>query len=257
MGAAFAVLLLRAPGALAPPDAAAHARRCCAWAAHIVVRTGSLLGCLHARRRRAARAVGDAALGAHQIAFQLFIFLALVLDAIAIAGQVLVGRMLGAGDGEGALAAARRMFGWSLAVGCAVRRSSCWRSTTCCRARSRSDPRVLDQAQELWPLFALMQPVGALVFALDGILIGAGDTRYLASAMAFCVLRLRPDRAGRPALRLGRRRRVVGPQRADARAPGDNRRAVRVGAVGSSRRRTSAKPRQCDRILTKQPSRES
>ena len=45
--------------------------------------------------------MGDAPLGAHQIAFQLFIFLALLLDAIAIAGQVIVGRMLGAGDADG------------------------------------------------------------------------------------------------------------------------------------------------------------
>jgi Na+-driven multidrug efflux pump len=51
-----------------------------------------------------------------------------------------------------------------------------------------SDPAVLDRAHELWPLFALMLPVGALVFALDGILLGAGDTRYLAWAMAFSAL---------------------------------------------------------------------
>jgi Na+-driven multidrug efflux pump len=50
------------------------------------------------------------------------------------------------------------------------------------------DPQVLALAHELWPLFALMQPVGALVFALDGILLGAGDTRYLAWAMAFSAL---------------------------------------------------------------------
>ena len=42
--------------------------------------------------------VGAPSLAAHQIAFQLFVFLALVLDAMAIAGQVMVGRMLGAGD---------------------------------------------------------------------------------------------------------------------------------------------------------------
>jgi Na+-driven multidrug efflux pump len=47
------------------------------------------------------------------------------------------------------------------------------------------DERVVDKAQVLWPLFALMQPAGAVVFALDGILIGAGDARYLALAMLF------------------------------------------------------------------------
>jgi Na+-driven multidrug efflux pump len=51
-----------------------------------------------------------------------------------------------------------------------------------------SDPAVLARCRELWPLFALMQPIGALVFALDGILLGAGDTRYLAWAMAFSAL---------------------------------------------------------------------
>ena len=42
-----------------------------------------------------------------------------------------------------------------------------------------SDPAVLDRAGEIWPLFALMQPANGAVFALDGILIGAGDTRFL------------------------------------------------------------------------------
>ena len=46
-----------------------------------------------------------------------------------------------------------------------------------------SDEAVIERAQEVWPLFALMQPFAAAVFALDGILIGAGDTRYLALSM--------------------------------------------------------------------------
>ncbi len=46
-----------------------------------------------------------------------------------------------------------------------------------------NDRRVVEQAQEIWPLFALMQPAAAAVFAFDGILIGAGDARYLAGSM--------------------------------------------------------------------------
>ncbi len=46
-----------------------------------------------------------------------------------------------------------------------------------------SDPEVIDRAKEIWPLFALMQPLNGAVFALDGILIGAGDTRFLMWAM--------------------------------------------------------------------------
>jgi Na+-driven multidrug efflux pump len=44
---------------------------------------------------------------------------------------------------------------------------------------------VIDEAKKIWPLFALMQPANGAVFALDGILIGASDTRYLMWAMLF------------------------------------------------------------------------
>ena len=47
-----------------------------------------------------------------------------------------------------------------------------------------SDPAVLAQCALLWPIFALMQPLNGVVFALDGILIGASDGRYLALSMA-------------------------------------------------------------------------
>jgi putative MATE family efflux protein len=158
-------------------------RRLARMGSHIVVRTGSLLLSFVIAGAVLAR-VSDASLGAHQIAFQVFIFLALVLDAIAIAGQVLVGRMLGAGDGDGAMAAARRMCWWSVMAGL-VMAAGLLATTHALPHAFTTDDAVLDRAAELWPLFALMQPVGALVFALDGILLGAGDTRYLAYAMAF------------------------------------------------------------------------
>jgi Na+-driven multidrug efflux pump len=126
--------------------------------------------------------VGEASLGAHQIAFQLFVFLALVLDAIAIAGQVIVGRSLGAGDAEEAYAAARRMIEWSVAAG-ALFALVMLALIDVLPHVFTSDPLVVERAQEIWPLFALMQPANGAVFALDGILIGAGDTRFLMWAM--------------------------------------------------------------------------
>ena len=51
-----------------------------------------------------------------------------------------------------------------------------------------SDPDVIDRAKEIWPLFALMQPANGAVFALDGILIGAGDTRFLMFSMLAAAL---------------------------------------------------------------------
>jgi Na+-driven multidrug efflux pump len=50
------------------------------------------------------------------------------------------------------------------------------------------DPRVIDRLRAIWPIYALMQPVNALVFALDGILIGASDTRFLKWSMVFAAL---------------------------------------------------------------------
>jgi Na+-driven multidrug efflux pump len=122
--------------------------------------------------------IGTPQLGAHQIAFQLFIFLALLLDALAIAGQVMVGRMLGAGNAAGARAASVRMIGWAVVGGTLFGGGLLALGDVIPRAFT-SDPAVLEQAREIWPLFALMMPFNGAVFALDGILIGAGDTRFL------------------------------------------------------------------------------
>jgi putative MATE family efflux protein len=150
---------------------------------HIVVRTGSLLAAFVGASAVLAR-VGPASLAAHQIAFQLFVFLALVLDAIAIAGQVIVGRSLGAGDAARAREAAARMIGWSFVVGIAFAIALLAAQPLIPHVFT-DDARVVDRARAAWPLFAAMQPVGAVVFALDGILLGAGDSRYLAASMAF------------------------------------------------------------------------
>ncbi|WP_445148194.1 MATE family efflux transporter [Baekduia sp. Peel2402] len=185
MGVAFTIMLLKAP-ALSRRPHAQQLKSLAHMGGHIIVRTGSLLLAFLVAGAVLARE-SDAALGAHQIAFQVFIFLALVLDAIAIAGQVLVGRMLGAGQADRALHAAHRMCLWSLAGGI-VMAAGLLATTHILPNAFTSDDQVLHQAATLWPLFALMQPIGALVFALDGILLGAGDTRYLAYAMAFSAL---------------------------------------------------------------------
>ena len=69
---------------------------------------------LPAPQTRPAQGLGTVSLGAHQIAFQLWSFLALSLDSIAIAAQAMVGRLLGAGDADGARSASRRMVEWGL-----------------------------------------------------------------------------------------------------------------------------------------------
>ncbi len=180
MGVAFVVELLR-PRAESRRPSLREMRPMLRTGRQIFVRTTALLGSFLVAASVLAR-MGDAQLGAHQIAFQLFIFLALVLDAIAIAGQVIVGRLLGAGDAHGAHASALRMIWWSVAVGALFAVVLLPLGHVVPRAFT-GDPAVLAQAAKLWPYFALMQPLGGAVFALDGILIGAGDTSYLMWSM--------------------------------------------------------------------------
>ena len=120
--------------------------------------------------------------------------------------------MLGAGDADGAYAAAVRMIGWSVVVGLVFAVVLAPLSHALPRAFT-GDPRVLHQAALLWPFLAAMQPLGGAVFALDGILIGAGDTRYLMWSMLAASARLRRARVARARARLGSRRRLGGARR--------------------------------------------
>jgi putative MATE family efflux protein len=180
MGLAFAVELLRPHAGSKRPSLQAM-RPMLRIGRQIFVRTAALYASFLVAASVCAR-MGDPQLAAHQVASQLFFFLALVLDSVAIAGQVIVGRMLGAGDPDSAHASAVRMIGWSAIVGAAFAIVLLPLADVVPRAFT-SDPLVLHEAAELWPYFVLMQPLAGAVFALDGILIGAGDTAYLMWSM--------------------------------------------------------------------------
>ena len=180
MGAAFVIELLR-PRAQSRRPSLAAMKPLFRIGRQIFVRTAALYASFLVAASVLAR-MGDAQIGAHQIAYQFFVFLALVLDALAIAAQVIVGRMLGAGDADGAHAAAVRMIAWSVAIGLVFAVVLAPLAHTLPRVFT-DDPHVLHQAALLWPFLAAMQPLGGAVFALDGILIGAGDTRFLMWSM--------------------------------------------------------------------------
>jgi putative MATE family efflux protein len=148
----------------------------------LVLRTGSLLLALTAATAVASR-ISDDAVAAHQVAFQIWLFLGLSLDAVAIAGQAMIGRFLGADDPHNARAAARRMLEWGVAAGVVL-------GALLVLARPllvpifTDDPQVRALALDVLWLVAALQPLNAAVFVLDGVLIGAGDATYLAGAMA-------------------------------------------------------------------------
>ena len=186
MGVAFIVVILRAAHGDARPVLALM-RRLLLIGRYLFVRTASLLAAFTLAGAVIAR-FGDASLAAHQIAFQLWIFLAFVLDAIAIAGQVIVGRGLGGGDTERAWEASVRMIWLSVYAGVLFGAVMLALEGVLPYAFT-SDELVIERTQDIWLLFALMQPLNGAVFALDGILIGASDGRFLMWSMvaAFAV----------------------------------------------------------------------
>jgi len=181
MGIAMAVAILRRVGLANAGLRPELARRLLSLGKFIFIRTTALLASFLLAGVVVAR-LGDAPLAAHQVAFQLWILLALILDAVAIAGQIIVGQELGATRPDAAYAASVRMIGLSVAVGAGFALVFFGLGDVIPRIFS-SDPEVLAQCALLWPLFALMQPLNGAVFALDGILIGASDGAYLAMSM--------------------------------------------------------------------------
>lgn len=118
-------------------------------------------------------------LAAHQLAFTIWTFLAFTLDAVAIAAQALTGRALGSGDVVGTRALTQRMIRWGLCSGVVTGLALAACSPVVGRLFTGDDAVVSALASALL-IAALAQPAAGVVFVLDGVLIGAGDGRYLA-----------------------------------------------------------------------------
>lgn len=152
----------------------------------LVIRTMSLRGAL-TLGAGVASAIGVEQVAAHQVGLQVWFTLALALDAVAISGQALTGRYLGEGNQAVAWAASRRMieldtvvaifFGVLIAV---FREQIAGLFTT--------DAAVVSLTGLVLLHVAGQQPINGVVFALDGILIGAGDLWFLAIGMVAAFL---------------------------------------------------------------------
>ncbi|NNE74268.1 MAG: MATE family efflux transporter [Acidimicrobiales bacterium] len=144
-------------------------------------RTAALRGSFTVATAVAAR-LGPIDLAAHEVTFQIWAFLAFVQDAIAIAGQAMIGRFLGAGDRDQARRVARRMVQWGLAAGTISALLVLALKPWLPGVFSTDEAVVSLSGFLLWHL-AVSQPINGVVFTLDGILIGAGDLGWLARAM--------------------------------------------------------------------------
>jgi len=169
----------RRAGVALRPDGAG-VRSAAAAGAALVLRTLSLQAVLVVTTALAAR-MGDAAIAAHQIAFRIWMLLSLALDAIAIAGQAITGKYLGAGDVAGARAATARMTAWGAVYG-VVFGAVILAARPFLPGLFAAAPPVAGLLLTVLLVVAVLQPVAGVVFVLDGVLIGAGDQDYLALA---------------------------------------------------------------------------
>jgi putative MATE family efflux protein len=146
----------------------------------LVLRSLAFQACFVSAAAVAAR-TSTAAVGAHQIVLQLWTFLSLVLDSVAIAAQSLVGAALGAGSSRQARGVAGQITRYGLALGCVL--------CVVFAALSQvlppvftADESVLSEIPHAWWFFVVLQPIAGVVFALDGVLLGAGDAAFLRNA---------------------------------------------------------------------------
>lgn len=147
----------------------------------LALRTGSLVAGLTIATSIAAR-IGTTTVAAWQVAMQLFLLLSLTLDAVAIAAQALIATHLGAGDDERARAVGERLITLGLYIGIALG-VLLFVSAPALAGLFTGSAAVAALATQLLIWVALLQPLGAVAFTLDGILIGASDTGFLAVAM--------------------------------------------------------------------------
>ncbi len=152
----------------------------------LLIRTLTLRAALLVTALAVSRGTSDGvtvSVATHQLAMTIWTFLAFVLDAVAIAAQALTGRSLGSGEREATRAITRRMVQWGVwsgvVTGVGLALASPWLGNL-----FTSDPAVRNALIPILLVVAVGQPIAGLVFVLDGVLIGAGDGRFLAWAGA-------------------------------------------------------------------------
>ncbi len=147
----------------------------------LVFRTFTLIGTLTLAAAVATR-LGPASVAGHQVALQLWLLLALVVDAVAVAAQALVARYRGEGDPTLLRQVTHRLLGWGLLTGVILTLLFLLLSPWLPRIFT-DDPETLAQVGRIMAFVIWMQPLNALVFVWDGIYMGLEEFRFLALQM--------------------------------------------------------------------------
>ncbi|NMD61755.1 MATE family efflux transporter [Rhodococcus sp. ACPA4] len=183
-GILFAWALFREPVSVRPRVSIMRAQM--VMGRDLILRSLAFQACFVSAAAVASR-FGAAVVGAHQVVLQLWNLVALLLDSLAIAAQTLIGAALGGGFAVAAKKMAWRITVWStvfavlLAVLFAAGHSVIPQLFT-------ADDEVLAQMSIAWWFFVAIMPVAGVVFALDGVLLGAGDVTFMRNATMACAV---------------------------------------------------------------------
>ena len=141
----------------------------------ILLRTGALLS-IKTMATAVSMRLGPGAVASHQVLMQLWVLTSMVVDSLAVSGQTLVAVALGRGRTAEARAVSERLLQLGLGAGVvlavAIEAGSPWWPEV-----FTSDAGVVGQIREVLPLAVLPLPVNAMVYTLDGVLVGASDLR--------------------------------------------------------------------------------
>ncbi|WP_072802103.1 MATE family efflux transporter [Rhodococcoides yunnanense] len=183
-GGFFLVAVLRSGAPLRPVWSVMRAQL--VLGRDLVLRSLAFQACFLSAAAVASR-FGAAAVAANQVVLHMWNLVSLTLDSLAIAAQTMVGAALGRGDVGGATRLGWRLTVWStvFAIILAVIFAS---GLPVIPSVFTTDASVIEQMQSIWWLFVLIIPIAGVVFALDGVLLGAGDAAFLRSATLVCAL---------------------------------------------------------------------
>lgn len=131
---------------------------------------------------------GAASLAAHQVLLQVWNLLTMVLDSLAIAAQTLVGSALGGAVGAaGVRRVASRVTLYSVILSvilAATMAAGAWWLPNI----FTNSAEVQEAMSGPWWIMVAMVIVGGVVFALDGVLLGAADAAFLRKTTMAAVL---------------------------------------------------------------------
>ena len=122
---------------------------------------------------------GVTELATMQIALTIFSTLAFALDSLAIAGQAMIGHGLGASDRPRVAAITRRLITLGMLAGLGLGMIVALLAPLLGPVFT-GDPAIHAALASVALVMAVGVPLAGYVFVLDGVLIGAGDARYLA-----------------------------------------------------------------------------